>query len=65
MKSGMLVDIVAQPPVMEERELRISQLRVLPDTVYSCDQMSPVPPAFLVMAITTPTEEIMTTTWGC
>lgn len=33
MKSGMLVDIVAQPPVILESEERISQDRVEPDTV--------------------------------
>lgn len=41
---------------------RMSHDLVLPDTVYSCFQMSPVPPAFDVMAMTVPTDAIITTT---
>lgn len=58
----MLVAIVAQPPVIEERDERMSHDRMGPETVYSCFQMSPAPPAFLVMAIRTATQVIDTTT---
>ena len=62
MKSGMFVAIVAQPPVMEDMLERMSQERMAPSTLYSCFQMSPDPPAFLHMAITTPTQVMETTT---
>ncbi len=47
---------------MEESEESMSQERKGPETVYSCFQISPAPPAFLVMAITTATQVIVTTT---
>lgn len=62
MKSGMLVAIVAQPPVIEDREERMSQERAAPETLYSCFQIVPEPPAFKHMAITTAIQVIETTT---
>lgn len=61
-KSGMLQIMVAQPPVIEEREERINHDRVEPVTLYSCFQISPAPPAFLVITITVATQVIDTTT---
>ena len=58
----MLVAMVAQPPVIEDREERMSQERLAPYTPYSCFQMSPDPPAFLVMVMTVATQDIVTTT---
>ena len=58
----MLVAMVAQPPVMEDKLERINQERVDPETVYFWLQISPAPPAFWVIAITTPTHVIITTT---
>ena len=58
----MFVAIVAQPPVMEDILERMSQERMGPLTVYSCFQISPDPPAFLHIAITTPIQVMDTTT---
>ena len=58
----MFVAIVAQPPVIEDMLERMSQERMGPLTVYSCFQISPDPPAFLHIAMTTPIQVIETTT---
>lgn len=50
------------PPVMLDKLESISQDRVDPETSYGWFQISPVPPAFRVMVITTATEVVTTRT---
>jgi hypothetical protein len=58
----MFVAMVAHPPVMDDKLDRMSHDRWLPKTSYFWFQISPEPPAFWVMAMTTPTQVTVTTT---
>lgn len=54
--------MVAQPPVMLDKDDKMSQDLSLPWTPYGKDQISPEPPALEVIVMTTATEVVMTRT---